>query len=237
MASRQKLQLPPMTTTAQTHSDIHALLAANKKWAAETASARPDFFTSLMAQQAPEYMWVGCSDSRVPANQITGLAPGEVFVHRNVANMIVHSDLNMLSAVQYAVDILKIKHLLIVGHYGCGGVGAALSNVRVGLADNWIRHIKDVRNIHWDFLASIPEEKRHATLCELNVVEQTFNAARSSVVQDAWERNHDLSVHGWIYGLKDGLLHDLHIDINNRSETKAHYDRAIALIQQRSQIG
>ena len=214
MAFRQKLQLPPMTTTAQTHSDIHALLAANKKWAAETASARPDFFTSLMAQQAPEYMWVGCSDSRVPANQITGLAPGEVFVHRNVANMIVHSDLNMLSAVQYAVDILKIKHLLIVGHYGCGGVGAALSNVRVGLADNWIRHIKDVRNIHWDFLASIPEEKRHATLCELNVVEQTFNAARSSVVQDAWERNHDLSVHGWIYGLENGLINDLQVSVS-----------------------
>ena len=237
MVLRQKLESPLMTTSANTHSDIHALLAANKKWAAETAAARPDFFTTLMAQQAPQYMWVGCSDSRVPANQITGLEPGEVFVHRNVANMIVHSDLNMLSAVQYAVDVLKIKHLLIVGHYGCGGVGAALSNVRIGVGDNWIRHIKDVRNLHWDFLASIPEEKRHATLCELNVVEQTFNAARSSVVQDAWERNHDLSVHGWIYGLKDGLLHDLHIDINNRSETKAHYDRAIALIQQRAQIG
>ena len=213
------------------------LLENNRAWAKRMVQQDPDFFKRLSAQQAPRYLWIGCSDSRVPANQITGLAPGEVFVHRNVANMIVHSDLNMLSAVQYAVDILKIKHLLIVGHYGCGGVGAALSNVRVGLADNWIRHIKDVRNIHWDFLASIPEEKRHATLCELNVVEQTFNAARSSVVQDAWERNHDLSVHGWIYGLKDGLLHDLHIDINNRSETKAHYDRAIALIQQRAQIG
>ena len=179
-------------------------------------------------------MWVGCSDSRVPANQITGLAPGEVFVHRNVANMVVHSDLNMLSAVQYAVDILKIKNLLIVGHYGCGGVGAALSKVRVGLADNWIRHIKDVRNTHWDFLASLPEDKRHATLCELNVVEQTFNAARSSVVQDAWERGDNLSVHGWIYGLKDGLLHDLHIDISNRSEIKTSYDQAIAIIKQRA---
>ena len=223
-----------MTTSAQTHSDIQALLAANKKWAHETAAARPDFFTSLMAQQAPQYMWVGCSDSRVPANQITGLAPGEVFVHRNVANMVVHSDLNMLSAVQYAVDILKIKNLLIVGHYGCGGVGAALSKVRVGLADNWIRHIKDVRNTHWDFLASLPEDKRPATLCELNVVEQTFNAARSSVVQDAWERGDNLSVHGWIYGLKDGLLHDLHIDISNRAEIKTSYDQAIAIIKQRA---
>ena len=234
MALGAKLESRFMTISTQTHQNIQDLLASNKQWAAETAAARPDFFTSLMAQQAPQYMWIGCSDSRVPANQITGLAPGEVFVHRNVANMVVHSDLNMLSAVQYAVDILKIKHLLIVGHYGCGGVGAALSNVRVGLADNWVRHIKDVRNTHWDFLASISDEKRHATLCELNVVEQTFNAARSSVVQDAWERGDELSVHGWIYGLKDGLLHDLHIDISQRSATKACYDQAIALIKQRA---
>lgn len=220
-----------------THSpppEIQALLADNRAWAAETVAHTPDFFTSLMAQQAPQYMWVGCSDSRVPANQITNLEPGEVFVHRNIANLVVHSDLNMLSAVQYAIDVLKVKHLLIVGHYGCGGVSAALSNVRIGLSDNWIRHIKDVRNIHWDFLESLPNELRLNVMCELNVVEQAFNAARTSVVQEAWERGQDLSVHGWVYGLSDGLLHDLSISLNSRSEIRLRYDDAVALIKERA---
>ncbi len=224
-----------MPNSAANTPEIRALLEANRAWAEETTRCQPNFFSELMAQQAPQYMWVGCSDSRVPANQITGLAPGEVFVHRNVANLIVHSDLNMLSSVQYAVDILKVKHLLIVGHYGCGGVGAALKKDRIGLGDNWIRHIKDVRNIHWDFLDSTPMAMRHDVMCELNVIEQAFNAARTSVVQEAWERDQELSVHGWVYGLKDGLLHDLHIDFNQRSDIRERYEEAIKLVKARVQ--
>jgi carbonic anhydrase len=174
---------------------------------------RPGFFTALKEQQSPRYMWIGCSDSRVPANQITGLEPGEVFVHRNVANVVVHSDLNALSAVQYAVDMLKVRHVIVCGHYGCGGVQAALTNARVGLADNWIRHIQDVRDRYRTRLAAAPAQHQLDMLCELNVVEQVVNLCQSTVMKDAWTRDQELMVHGWIYGLNDGLLQDLGMSV------------------------
>jgi carbonic anhydrase len=176
---------------------------------------RPGFFTNLSHQQNPRYMWIGCSDSRVPANQITGLEPGEVFVHRNVANVVVPTDLNCLSTIQYAVDQLHVEHVLVVGHYGCGGVLAALNNVRVGLADNWLRHIKDVADRHRGLLDSVAPERRANMLVELNVIEQVVNVARSTVVQDAWARGQKLTLHGWVYGLSDGLLKDLRVSIDD----------------------
>ncbi len=185
------------------------LLTHNREWAASMARDRPGFFTALKEQQSPRYMWIGCSDSRVPANQIVKLDPGEVFVHRNVANVVVHTDLNALSAVQYAVDMLKVQHVIVCGHYGCGGVQAALTNARVGLADNWIRHIQDVRDRYLTRLMAAPAEHQLDMLCELNVIEQVVNLCHSSVMKDAWTRDPQLMVHGWIYGLNDGLLHDL----------------------------
>ncbi len=185
------------------------LLSHNRDWAAQMVRERPGFFTSLSQQQNPKYMWIGCSDSRVPANQITGLEPGEVFVHRNVANVMVHTDLNALSAVQYAVDMLKVEHVMVVGHYGCGGVQAALDNARIGLADNWIRHVQDVRDKHKAALDAAPAQHRLAMLCELNVIEQVVNVCQSTVLKDAWHRGHKIMVHGWIYGVHDGLLVDL----------------------------
>jgi carbonic anhydrase len=172
-------------------------------------------------------MWIGCSDSRVPANQITGLAPGEVFVHRNVANVVVPTDLNCLSTIQYAVDMLKVEHLMVVGHYGCGGVQAALSNVRVGLADNWLRHIKDVRDRHAALIERTPCAQRLDVLCELNVIEQVMNVAQSTVVQDAWARGQDLTLHGWIYGLRDGLLQDLRMTVDRQVDVDDVYAQAI----------
>ena len=171
-------------------------------------SEQPGFFTRLANQQNPKYLWIGCSDSRVPANQITGLDPGEVFVHRNVANVVVPTDLNCLSTIQYAVDQLKVEHLMVVGHYGCGGVMAALHGTRVGLADNWLRHIKDVAALHRPLLAATPDASRLDLLCELNVIEQVVNVAQTTVVQDAWARGQSLTLHGWIYGLSDGLIKD-----------------------------
>jgi carbonic anhydrase len=168
-------------------------------------SERPGFFTNLKAQQKPRYMWIGCSDSRVPANQITGLEPGEVFVHRNVANVVVHSDLNALSTIQFAVERLKVAHVMVVGHYGCSGVQAALEGARIGLADNWLRHIQDVRDRHRDVLELIPEHGRADALCELNVIEQVVNVAQTTVLKDAWARGQDVTLHGWVYGLHDGL--------------------------------
>jgi carbonic anhydrase len=197
-----------MTTTS-----LDELFAHNREWAARMEAERPGFFTSLLALQQPRYMWIGCSDSRVPANQITGLEPGEVFVHRNVANVVVHSDLNALSTIQFAVERLKVEHVMVVGHYGCGGVQAALENVRVGLADNWLRHVQDVRDRHASFLAQMPEHVRHDVLCELNVIEQVVNVAHTTVVRDAWARGQKLTLHGWVYGLKDGLLKDLHMTV------------------------
>ena len=188
---------------------LEDLFEHNRAWAAQMVRDRPAFFSDLLAQQQPQYMWIGCSDSRVPANQITGLAPGEVFVHRNVANVVVPTDLNCLSTIQYAVDMLKVRHLMVVGHYGCGGVQAALNGVRVGLADNWLRHVKDVQDRHRDLLERVEPGRRVDALCELNVIEQVLNVAQSTVIQDAWARGQDVTLHGWVYGLRDGLLQDL----------------------------
>jgi carbonic anhydrase len=204
------------------------LFAHNRAWAAQMEAERPGFFTNLESQQKPRFMWIGCSDSRVPANQITGLEPGEVFVHRNVANVVVPTDLNCLSTVQFAVDRLKVEHLMVVGHYGCGGVRAALENVRVGLADNWLRHIKDVRDRHSAILDPAPESARLDILCELNVIEQVMNVAQTTVMQDAWGRGQKVSLHGWVYGLKDGLLKDLNITIDGLDGMAPLYRAAIA---------
>ena len=188
---------------------------------------RPGFFTGLMAQQKPKYMWIGCSDSRVPANQITGLEPGEVFVHRNVANVVVPTDLNCLSTIQYAVDQLHVEHLMVVGHYGCGGVLAALNDVRVGLADNWIRHVKDVRDRHRKLLASVAPEWRHDALCELNSIEQVVNIAQTTVMLDAWASGQKVTLHGWCYGLKDGLINNLHMTVDSPEGLVAQYQAAV----------
>ena len=208
-------------------SDIQDLFAHNRAWAAQMERDRPGFFTSLLAQQQPKYMWIGCSDSRVPANQITGLEPGEVFVHRNVANVVVPTDLNCLSTIQYAVDQLHVEHLMVVGHYGCGGVRAALEDARVGLADNWIRHVKDVRDRHRALIASVPEAARLDVLCELNAIEQVVNIAQTTVVQDAWTRGQPITLHGWCYGLKDGLINDLHMTVAGTDGLDALYKAAI----------
>ncbi len=207
---------------------ISQLFDNNRAWAAQMERDRPGFFTNLMAQQKPRYMWVGCSDSRVPANQITGLEPGEVFVHRNVANVVVPTDLNCLSTVQYAVDQLKVEHLMVVGHYGCGGVLAALEDIRVGLADNWIRHVKDVRDRHRDLLARMAPESRHDALCELNAIEQVVNIAQTTVLQDAWARGQQVTLHGWCYGLKDGLINNLHMSVSSNEGFESLYRAAIA---------
>jgi carbonic anhydrase len=186
------------------------LFAKNRAWAEEMVRTNPDFFQRLANQQAPEHLWIGCSDSRVPANQITGLLPGEVFVQRNVANLVVHTDLNCLSTLQFAVDVLKVKHIVVCGHYGCGGVRAALRNERHGLVDNWLRHVQDVRvrhQVQLDVLAS--ESARQDRLCELNVIEQVVNVGQTTIVRDAWRRGESVSLHGWIYNVSDGLLRDL----------------------------
>ena len=209
-------------------ADISKLFEHNRAWAAQMERERPGFFSSLLAQQEPKYMWIGCSDSRVPANQITGLEPGEVFVHRNVANVVVPTDLNCLSTIQFAVDQLKVEHLMVVGHYGCGGVKAALEDIRVGLADNWLRHIKDVRDRHAALIAATPEALRHDVLCELNVIEQVMNVAQTTVMQDAWQRGQEVTLHGWCYGLRDGLVHDLHLSVTGQNGLEAKYNAAIA---------
>ena len=208
-------------------SQLKNLFDHNRAWAAEMVAARPTFFTELLKQQSPRYMWIGCSDSRVPANQITGLAPGEVFVHRNVANVVVPTDLNCLSTIQYAVDVLKVEHLMVVGHYGCGGVLAALKDVRVGLADNWLRHIKDVRDRHAGLIDGLPEHRRADALCELNAIEQVMNVAQTTVVQDAWSRGQSLTLHGWVYGLSDGLLKDLLITAEGTQALDTIYRAAV----------
>jgi len=206
---------------------LRHLLNHNREWAARMEAERPGFFTNLSHQQNPRYMWIGCSDSRVPANQITGLEPGEVFVHRNVANLVVPTDLNCLSTIQYAVDQLKVEHLMVVGHYGCGGVLAALNDVRIGLADNWLRQIKDVAARHRPLLNTAPERLRADLLVELNVIEQVVNVARTTVVQDAWGRGQKLSLHGWVYGLSDGLLKDLHISLDGPQDIESTYAEAV----------
>ena len=206
---------------------IQDLFSHNRAWAAEMEATRPGFFTSLVKQQTPKYMWIGCSDSRVPANQITGLEPGEVFVHRNVANIVVHSDLNALSAIQFAVERLKVQDIMVVGHYGCSGVQAALEGARIGLADNWIRHIQDVRHRHRQLLDSLPEAARANALCDINVIEQVVNVSVSTVMVDAWARGQKVSVHGWSFGVHDGLLKDLQMTISSPEQMDSLYRQAV----------
>jgi carbonic anhydrase len=213
--------------------DIQQLFEQNRAWAAEMETREPGFFAALAQQQLPQYLWIGCSDSRVPANQIVGLVPGEVFVHRNVGNVVVHTDLNCLSVLQYAVDVLQVKHVLVVGHYGCGGVIAALLNRHFGLIDNWLRHIQDVRLKHASLLESLPEPSRPDTLCELNVIEQVLNVCRSTVVQEAWERGQQLSVRGWVYSLTDGLIRDLQMSVASPDETSEAFQTALAALRTR----
>src|SRR5688572_3464308 len=208
-------------------SSINDLFAHNRAWATEMERTRPGFFSALTQQQKPKFMWIGCSDSRVPANQITGLEPGEVFVHRNVANVVVHSDLNALSAIQFAVEMLKVEHIMVVGHYGCGGVLAALHGQRIGLADNWIRHIQDVRDRHRGLLEKMPSEKRADALVDLNVIEQVVNVCVSTVMVDAWASGQDVTVHGWAYGVHDGLLQDLHMSVSSPDSIEPLYRAAI----------
>jgi carbonic anhydrase len=207
-------------------SELKELFSNNRNWAAQMQRDRPGFFTGLANQQRPQYMWIGCSDSRVPSNELIGLAPGEVFVHRNIANVVVHSDLNALSTVQFAVEMLKVKHVMVVGHYGCAGVQAALDNVRIGLADNWLRHIQDVRDRHKTLLDALPAQARANALCELNVIEQVMNVAQSTVLQDAWARNQSVTVHGWVYAVHDGLLQDLHMTLKGNADLDAMYREA-----------
>jgi len=211
-----------------TSPNIQDLFTHNRAWAAQMERDRPGFFTGLIKQQTPKYMWIGCSDSRVPANQITGLEPGEVFVHRNVANVVVHSDLNALSAIQYAVEMLKVEHIMVVGHYGCGGVMAALGNIRVGLADNWIRHIQDVRDRHRQLLDHLAPEQRADALVDLNVIEQVVNVCVSTVMTDAWAKGQKVSVHGWAFGVHDGLLQDLQMTVSSTDSIEPLYRAAVA---------
>jgi carbonic anhydrase len=202
----------------------------NRAWSRQLRTVDPDYFQRLSLLQAPQYLWIGCSDSRVPANQIIGLLPGEVFVHRNVANVVVHSDLNCLSVIQFAIDVLKVRHIMVVGHYGCGGVQAALLHQRVGLADLWLRHVQDVHVKHQERVDELPDDRRHDRLCELNVLEQVQNVARTIVVQDAWERGQSLTIHGWIYGLKDGLLRDLGLTVNAAEHIAERYENALSTL-------
>jgi len=211
-------------------ADLKHLLASNRAWADEIKSREPDFFRNLAGIQNPNYLWIGCSDSRVPANQITGLKPGEVFVHRNVANVVVHTDLNCLSVMQFAVEVIKVRHVIVVGHYSCGGVLAALTSRRLGLIDNWLRHIQDVQHKHAELIERFPEDRRHDKLCELNVIEQVLNVGQTTVVRDAWERGQPLSIHGWIYGLQDGLLRDLKMSASSVDELDHAYRGAVAAI-------
>ncbi|MEO7319957.1 MAG: carbonate dehydratase [Chthoniobacteraceae bacterium] len=211
-------------------SDLNNLFAQNRAWADSVKAAAPDFFQRLAKAQSPQYLWIGCADSRVPANEIVGLLPGEIFVHRNIGNVVVHTDLNCLSVMQFAVDVLEVKHLLVVGHYGCGGVGAALVGKRLGLVDNWLRHIHDVRHKHADRVEAAPETERADILCELNVIEQVVNVCQTTIVQDAWSRGQPLTVHGWIYALDDGLIRDLGAGVANAGELGPAYARALAMI-------
>ena len=205
------------------------LFANNRAWSERIRRADPEFFAKLSGQQSPRFLWIGCSDSRVPANEIVDLAPGEMFVHRNIANVVVHSDLNCLSVMQFAVDVLKVEHIIVCGHYGCSGVAAAMQNRRVGLADNWLRHVQDVHVKHEASVAALPDlAQRVDRMCELNVIEQVVNVCQTTIVQDAWDRGQTLAVHGWVYGLKDGLLRDLGTTVTKLDEASAAYREALA---------
>jgi len=212
------------------------LLERNRLWAATVRAEDPGFFRRLSTQQAPKYLWIGCSDSRVPANQITGMQPGEVFVHRNVANIVVHTDLNCLSAIQFAVDLLKVEHIMVVGHYGCSGVHASLTRKRIGLVDNWLRHLADVEKKHTAMLDAIElDALKHARLCELNVIEQVVNVCQTTIVEDAWSRAQPLTVHGWIYGLHDGRVRDLGISVDAPSVLDDAYKSALEKLRDSSE--
>ncbi|MFZ4766756.1 MAG: carbonate dehydratase [Roseimicrobium sp.] len=209
-------------------SPLAPLLQNNRDWSNAMRAEDPEFFSRLVTQQSPEYLWIGCADSRVPANEIVNLLPGELFVHRNVANVVVHTDLNCLSVLQYAVEVLKVKHVLVVGHYGCGGVRAALLNQKLGLINNWLRHVQDVHQKHEPHLAGLAdEEARGDRLCEFNVIEQVVNVCQTTVVEGAWERGQDLTVHGWIYRLADGRIRDLSVSVNATEQIAACREQAV----------
>jgi carbonic anhydrase len=213
------------------------LLENNREWVHARLADDPAFFSRLKDQQTPQFLWIGCSDSRVPANEITGLAPGEVFVHRNIANVVVHTDLNCLSVLQFAVEVLKVRHIIVCGHYGCSGVQAALAGTRLGLVDNWLRHVQDVADQHGAYLGRLATEQRAPALAELNVIDQVRNVCRTSVVQDAWARGETLFVNGWIYGVHDGTLRDLDVTISGSAQLQPRLDAALAAYrppQQRS---
>ena len=214
-------------------SSIRHLLDRNRAWAADVEARRPGFFHHLAAQQTPRYLWIGCADSRVPANEIVDLAPGELFVHRNVANVVVHTDFNCLSVLQYAVDVLKVEHVIVVGHYGCGGIRAAFEDNAHGLIDNWLRHVQDVAQRHGGLLANAKPDERIDVLCELNVVEQVSHVARTTILHDAWQRGQSLTLHGLVYGLKDGLLNDLGFEASSLDALSEQYPRAVARIAER----
>jgi carbonic anhydrase len=214
-------------------TELHELFENNRLWAETSEVREPGFFSRLLKQQAPQYLWIGCSDSRVPANELVGLLPGELFVHRNVGNVVVHSDLNCLSVIQFAIDMLRVKHIIVVGHSGCSGVRAAQQGLRVGIADNWLRHVQDVRHQHQTWLDTLPEEKRVDALCELNVLEQSRNVCQMTVVHDAWQRGQEVIVHGWVYGLHNGLLEDLCMTVAKLDDVPAAYGAALAAVKRR----
>lgn len=220
--------LPPMR-----EEELPALFASNRAWSEKVRREHPGFFTSLLAQQTPQYLWIGCADSRVPATELVDLLPGEMFVHRNVANVMVHSDLNALSVLQYGVDVLQVRHIMVVGHSQCGGVRAALQGVRAGLVDNWLRHVQDVRDAHEGFLAGLHESLQVDALVELNVLEQARNVCRTTIVQDAWARGQTVVIHGWVYALHNGLLQDLKLTVAKASDVGVAYETALALLRQR----
>jgi len=211
-------------------STIQNLFEQNREWVAQVTAQDPDFFVRLAQQQTPEYLWIGCADSRVPSTQITGMMPGEIFVHRNVANLVIHTDLNCLSVMQFAVDVLRVKHIIVCGHYGCGGVNAALASRRLGLIDNWIRHIQDVAQLHAALLTNLDAHAQSDRLCELNVIEQVRNVCQTTIVQDAWARGQQLAVHGLIYGIGDGLLQDMRMMIATPEDVQPMYAAAVAYI-------
>ncbi len=210
---------------------LHHLFRKNRAWADGIRARDPEFFTKLSKQQSPEYLWIGCSDSRVPANEIVDLLPGELFVHRNIANVVVHTDLNCLSVMQFAVDVLKVRHIIVCGHYGCSGVHAALRRDRVGLADNWLRHVRDVSEKHTDCICKVAgEEARTNLLCEFNVIEQVGNVCQTTIVRDAWDRGQQLTVHGWIYGIKDGIIHSLGLNASTMEQLETQSRSATAAV-------
>lgn len=222
-----------MTEQDNDNLNLEHLFHNNRNWAASMVDRDAGFFKKLASQQSPEYLWIGCADSRVPANEIVNLLPGELFVHRNIANVVVHTDLNCLSVLQFAIDVLGVKHVIVCGHYGCSGVHAALARRRIGLADSWLRHIQDVHQKHERYLGeALPDKVKLDRLCELNVLEQVVNVCHTTIVQDAWDRGQPLAIHGWIYGLQDGLLRDLGLTVTGREDLAAKLATSLARYQE-----